>query len=336
MARGRKRIVFYPDKELSKINPKHFILLTGRSNPPLAHAIATNLSVPLHEPISVFADGEIRVKIPINMRRRHVFIIQPTSSPVNDHLMELILMIDAAKRSSAQEITVIIPYYGYSRQDRKERPRVPISSSVVASMIVTAGADRIATVDMHSEQQQGFVKIPWDNLYGSYSLIPVIKQRKLRDIVIAAPDKGGMTRATGYARRLPNASGIALVYKERDIDVNNKSEALAMIGMVKGKDVLLVDDIIDTAGTIVNAANYIKRSGAKSVRAIATHGLFSGEALAKIEKSQMDEVIVTDSIAHRAEVLKNPRITIASIAPLLAEAIRRIETGESLSKDLIL
>ncbi len=336
MPRGNRRASFHPDKELNKINPEHFVLLTGRSNPQLAHAIANNLGVPLHEPISVFSDGEIRVKIPINMRRRHVFIIQPTSNPVNDHLMELILMIDAAKRSSAQEITVIVPYYGYSRQDRKERPRVPISSSVVASMIVTAGADRIATVDMHSEQQQGFVKIPWDNLYGSYSLIPVIKKRKLKDIVIAAPDKGGMTRATGYARRLPNASGIALVYKERDIDVNNKSEALAMIGMVKGKDVLLVDDIIDTAGTIVNAANYIKKSGAKSVRAIATHGLFSGEALNRISASNMDEVIVTDSINQRGEVLKNPKITVTSIAPLLAEAIRRIETGQSLSKDLIL
>ena len=336
MARENSQRPVRHDNKLNSIKREHFVLLSGRANPLLARAIAKDLDVPLYEPISSFADGEIRVKIPINMRRRHVFIIQPTSVPVNDHLMELILMIDAAKRSSAQEITVIIPYFGYSRQDRKERPRVPISSSVVADMLVTAGADRIATVDMHSEQQQGFVKIPWDNLYGSYSLIPVIKSRKLKDIVIAAPDKGGMTRATGYARRLPNASGIALVYKERDIDVNNKSEALAMIGDVKGKDVLLVDDIIDTAGTIVNAANYIKRSGAKSVRAIATHGLFSGSALEKIDRSDMDEVIVTDSIRHREEVEKHPRITVVSIAPLLAEAIRRIETGESLSKDLIL
>jgi ribose-phosphate pyrophosphokinase len=310
------------------------VLVTGRANLPLAESIAKLLKRELYNPISIFADGEIRIQVPVNMRQRHVFIIQPTSKPVNDHLMELILMVDAARRSSAKDITVIVPYYGYSRQDRKEKSRVPISSSVVAGMIEHAGANRIVTVDIHSDQQQGFVQIPWDNLYGSYSLIPVINNRNLRDIVVAAPDKGGMTRATGYAKRL-NASGIALVYKERDIDVNNKSETLAFIGDVKGKDVLLVDDMIDTAGTIVNAANYLKSVGARSVRAVATHGLFSGSALEKIDASQMDEVIITDSIDHRDEIKQHKRITVVSIAPLLAEAIRRIDSGESISRDLI-
>ncbi|MBI4080834.1 MAG: ribose-phosphate pyrophosphokinase [Candidatus Levybacteria bacterium] len=312
-----------------------FVLLSGRANPQLARDIAHILRKELYEPVSVFSDGEIRVKIPPNLRRRHVFIIQPTSPPVNDHLMELIFMVDAAKRSSAKEVTVVIPYFGYSRQDRKEMPHVPISSSVVASMITSAGADRVVTVDIHSEQQQGFFKGPWDNLYGSYSLVPVINSRKLKNPVIAAPDKGGMTRATGYARLL-NASDVAVVYKERDVDVNNKSEAMAMIGEVKGRDVLLVDDMIDTAGTTVNAASYLKQKGARSVRAIATHGLFSGPALERIKGSKIDEVIITDSIKHPEAIRKHSKITIVTIAPMLAEAIRRIETGESISRTLIL
>lgn len=327
-----------PKKPSSSIlSPENgFLLVSGRANPPLAHAIASILKHDIFEPVSIFADGEIRVKIPPNLRKRHIFIIQPTTPPdVNGYLMELIFMIDAARRSSAKEITVVLPYFGYSRQDRKEMPHVPISASVVARMIMQAGADRIVTVDIHSEQQQGFINKPWDNLYGSYSLIPVIKSRKLKDIVIATPDKGGMNRATGYAKRL-NASGVALVYKERDIDVNNRSEAMAMIGDVKGKDVLIVDDMIDTGGTIVNAANFIKKAGAKSIRTITTHGLFSGDAISKVENSAIEEVMITDSILHPVEVLKNPKVTVVTIAPLLAEAIRRIETGESISKELIL
>jgi ribose-phosphate pyrophosphokinase len=306
------------------------ILLTGRSHPALARNIAKLLKLELHEPISVFADGEIRVRIAPNLRRGHVFIIQPTAPRVNDSIMELLFMIDAAKRSSAEEVTVIIPYYGYSRQDRKEMPRVPISSSVVANMITTVGASRIITLDIHSEQQQGFTKIPWDNLYGSYSLIPTLKKLKLKNIVIASPDKGGMLRATGYARLL-GAQQVALVYKERDIAVNNQSKALAMIGDVKGNDVLLVDDMLDTGGTIVHAADFIKNQGANSVRVAITHGLFSGEALEKITQSAIEEVIITDTIEQRSEVLRNKKITIVSVAPLLAKAIKRITTGESIS-----
>lgn len=314
---------------------KDFVVLTGRSNPKLARSIGLILKKEVYEPVSIFSDGEIRVKIPLNLRRRHVFIIQPTSHPVNDHLMELIFMIDAARRASAKEITTIIPYFGYSRQDRKEMPRVPISSSVVARMIENAGANRIVTVDIHSEQQQGFVKVPWDNLYGSYSLLPAIKSKKLSNLVVASPDKGGMTRATGYSKLL-HALGIALVYKERDVNINNVSETLAMIGEVRGKDVLLVDDLVDTGGTLVNAVKFLKEKGAKSVRAAITHGVLSGNALEKIDGSVIDELILTDTIMQKEAVEKHPKITIVSTAPLLAETIKRIRTGESISKDLIL
>lgn len=312
-----------------------FVIIAGRSNLKLAFRIASLLKKKLDAPISVFSDGEVRVRVSTNLRRRQVFIIQSTSAPVNDHLMELVLLIDAAKRASATEIVAIVPYFGYSRQDRKEMPRVPISASVMADIIEHVGASRIVTVDIHSEQQEGFVKIPWDNLYGSYSLIPAIKAKKLKNLVIASPDKGGVTRATGYARLL-GADGIAIVYKERDITLNNKSEALEIIGHIQDRNILLVDDILDTAGTIVQAANYLKQKGAKSIMAAVTHGLFSGPALERISKSEIDEVIITDTIPLREEVLKHKKIKVVSLAPLLAKVIKRIQTGESISKDLIL
>lgn len=312
-----------------------FILLVGRANPELAAAIGKILHTEVTCPISVFSDGEIRVRIKPNVRRRKVFLLQPTSAPVNDHLMELVLMADAAKRASASEITAVIPYFGYARQDRKELSRVPISAAAVSSLLVNAGIDRILTVDIHSEQMEGSIKQPWDNLFGSYSLLPVLKKRKLKKLVIAAPDKNGMLRATGYAKLL-NAEGVALVYKERDVTLNNVSNAMGMIGEVKDRDVLLVDDMIDTAGTIVHAANFIKGKGARTVRVAATHGLFSGDALKKISESAIEEMVVTDTIKPKDEVIKNKKITIVSVAPLLAEAIRRIKTGESISKALIL
>lgn len=320
---------------LTSPDSNEYIILTGRSNTKLAHAVAKILQKDVYEPISVFSDGEIRVRIEPNMRRRHVFIIQSTSVPVNDHLMELVLMADAAKRASASEVIAVIPYYGYSRQDRKEMSRVPISSSVVANMICNAGADRILTIDIHSQQQEGFVPYPWDDVYASYSLVPVLKARKFKSLVIASPDKGGMTRATGYAKLL-QAEGVAVVYKERDVALNNKSEALDMIGNVAGKDVLLVDDMIDTAGTIVNAANFIKQKGAKTVRVVATHGLFSGPAIERIDNSDIDEVFITDTINMPEAVLKSKKISVVTVAPLVAGAIERIQTGESLSKGLIL
>ncbi|MDO8657454.1 MAG: ribose-phosphate pyrophosphokinase [Candidatus Levybacteria bacterium] len=317
------------------LNSNDFVLLTGTANLSLSQKIALILKKDLNESVSVFSDGEIRIRIPINLRRRIVYIIQPTPAKVNDNIMELILLIDAAKRASAKEVVAIIPYFGYSRQDRKEMPRVPISASVIASMVEHAGADRIVTIDIHSEQQEGFVQKPWDNLYSSYSLLPEIKKRKLSNLIVASPDKGGVTRATGYAKLL-GAEGIAIVYKERDITLNNKSEAMAMVGNVQNKDVLLVDDMLDTGGTIVNAASYIKQKGARSVRVAVTHGLFSGQAINKINKSIIDEVIVTDTVSLKDEIMNSPKITVVSVAPLLAEAIKRIQTGESISEDLIL
>jgi ribose-phosphate pyrophosphokinase len=316
-------------------NHEEFILLTGRANPELAHAIGKKLGIEITNPITAFSDGEIRVRIKSNLRRRTVFIIQPTSAPVNDNLMELILMADAARRASATEIVAVIPYYGYSRQDRKEMSRVPISSSVVAKMLVTAGVDRILTVDIHSEQQEGFIHEPWDNLFGSYSILPELQKRNLTNLVVASPDKGGILQATAYAKLL-GAKEIAVVYKQRDINLNDVSNTLAMIGEVEGKNVLLVDDMISTAGTIANAANHIKMKGAKSIRVAATHGIFSGDALKYIQDSAIEELLITDTIAQPEIVRNNPKITIVSVAQLLAEAILRVKSGKSISEDLIL
>lgn len=206
-----------------------FGLFSGTANPQLAKAVGALLGVSVDHPVTTFADGEIRVTLPHNIRRNPVYIIQPTSRPVNDHIMQLLLMIDAAKRASASEINAIIPYFGYCRQDRKERSRVPISSALVAKMLYTSGATKVLTLDIHSDQQQGFFDGPWDNLFGSYSLVPHIKKRKLKNLVVAAPDKGGVPRAIAFARRL-EADGIAIVYKERDLEVSNKSEAMDLIG----------------------------------------------------------------------------------------------------------
>lgn len=307
------------------------VLLSGRANLPLAESIAKILHTEVSCPISVFSDGEIRVRIQPNLRRRMVFIIQSTSSPVNDYIMELVFMADAAKRASASEVTAVIPYFGYARQDRKEMSRVPISAAAVSSLLINAGIDRILTIDIHSEQMEGSIKHPWDNLYGSFSLLPVLREKKLQNLVVTAPDKNGMLRATGYAKLL-NADGVALVYKERDVTLNNVSNTMGMIGEVKGKDVLMVDDMVDTAGTIVHAANFIKERGARSVRVAATHGLFSGDALQKINDSAIEEMVVTDTILPKEEVAKDKKITIVSVAPLLAEAIRRLITGESISQ----
>jgi ribose-phosphate pyrophosphokinase len=312
-----------------------FILLTGRANPELAQSVAKILKTEVTCPISSFSDGEIRVRIKPNLRRRKIFLIQPTSYPVNDNIMELVLMADAAKRASASEINAIIPYFGYQRQDRKEMSRVPISAAAVSSLLVNAGIDRILTIDIHSEQMEGSIKKPWDNLYASYSLVPVLKKLKLKNLVVAAPDKGGVLQTVGYSKLL-NAEGIAFAYKQRELSKNDVSSPLGMIGEVKNKDVLMVDDVISTAGTIVHAANYMKEKGARSIRVAATHGVFADEALKIINESAIDEVIITDTVKPREEVLKNKKITIVSVAPLLAEAIKRVTTGESISQALIL
>lgn len=315
-------------------NSNGFVLLTGTANLPLAKDIAKILGKDADETVTIFSDGEKRIIIPENLRKRNVFIIQPTCPPTDTNIMELLLIIDAAKRASAAEVSAIIPYFGYSRQDRKDRPRVPISASLIARLIEFAGADRILTLDIHSEQEPGFVKIPWDNLYSSYSLIPELKKYFGSDSVIASPDKGGVPKATFYADLL-DADGIAIVFKERDTEKMNESRVLDMIGHVEGKDVLIVDDMIDTAGTICDAAKLFKERGAKSISAIATHGLFSGSAPKKIADSPISKIFITDSVPLRAEMLNNPKIVVISVAKLLAEAINCIYNGDSISEKLI-
>lgn len=311
-----------------------FVLLTGTANLKLAKDIADILGKKVDETVSVFADGEKRIIIPENLRKREVFIIQPTCPPVDANIMELLLIIDAAKRSSASEISAIIPYFGYARQDRKDRPRVPISASLIARLIEFAGADRILTVDIHSEQEPGFVEIPWDNLYGSYSFLPELKKHFGKNLIVVSPDKGGVPKATFYANLL-DAAGVAIVFKERDALRINESKTLGMIGDVQDKDVLIVDDMIDTAGTICDAANLMKEQGAKSVSVAATHGLFSGPALDRIKDTVLDKIFITDTVPIRKEILENPKFIVISIARLLAEAINCIYKGDSMSGKLI-
>lgn len=306
-----------------------FVLLTGTANLDLAKKVGAFLGKTVHQTVSRFADGEIRVIIPENIRKRNVFLIAPTCPPVDTNLMELLLIIDAARRASAKEISVVIPYFGYARQDRKEQPRVPLSAALVSDLIEHSGASRIVSVDIHSEQEQGFVKIPWENLYASYSLVPILKKKFGKNLVIASPDKGGVLRATAYARLL-NAQSMAIVYKERDVKHKNLSESLDLIGDVKGKEVLLVDDMIDTAGTLIGAVELLIKKGAKSISAVVTHGLFSPPAMERINKSQLSEVFVTDTVPQNPD----GKIKVISIAKLLAEAIKCIYTGESISKKL--
>jgi len=309
------------------------VILSGSSNTDLAARIAGKLKRRVYFPCTQFADGEIRVRIPVTLRKQDVYIIQSTSPDTNKHLMELLLMVDAAKRASAKELSLIIPYFGYSRQDRKDQPRVPVSSALISRLLKTAGADRIVTLDIHSDQQQGFFDGPWDNLYASYILLPAIKLLKVPNLVIVSPDKGGTLRANAYAKRL-QADGIALVYKERDTNLKNESKALDMIGDVEGENCMIVDDIIDTGGTIINAANLLKQRGAKRIHVSATHGLFSNNAVQKLHDSVIEKIIITDSIHIEGMELTN-KFKIASVSKLLGEAIKRIENGTSLSLGLL-
>ncbi|MBI2597204.1 ribose-phosphate diphosphokinase [Candidatus Daviesbacteria bacterium] len=315
-------------------NSNGFVLITGTANLKLAKDVAKILGQRVWETVTTFADGEKRIIIPENLRKREVFIIQPTCPPVDSSIIELFLIIDAAKRSSASEVTAIIPYFGYSRQDRKDRPRVPISASIMARLIEYAGADRILTIDIHSEQEPGFVEIPWDNLYSSYSLLPVLKERFPRNLVVASPDKNGVARATFYAELL-KADGIAIGFKERDTSQRNKSKVMDMIGNVKDKDVLLVDDMIDTGGTIVDAADLIQSRGAKSISVAATHGIFSDPAPQRIKVAPIDKIFITDTIPIRQDLLRSGKVVIISVAKLLAEAIGCIYNGDSMSEKLI-
>ena len=306
-------------------------LLACNANRPLAEAIADYLDMRLtRSEVKSFADEEIFVRIDENVRGEDVFVIQSTSFPANDNLMQLLIMMDALKRASARRITAVIPYFGYARQDRKTDGRTPISAKLVANLISTAGADRVLTVDLHAGQIQGFFDIPTDNLFGSPVMIDDIKERYGKDkIVVVSPDVGGVVRARSLAKRLDDAD-LAIVDKRRP--EAGKSEVMNIIGDVSGKRCIMLDDMCDSGGTLANAAAALKEHGAKSVAAYVSHGVLSGKAVDRIEKSVLDELVMTDTIAPSDVAKKSKSIRILPIAPLLGEAIRRIANEESVSK----
>jgi ribose-phosphate pyrophosphokinase len=306
-------------------------LMSGNSNLPLVKAIATYLELPITE-VSVrrFADEEIFVEIHENVRGEDVFVVQSTAYPANDNLMELLICIDALKRASAKRITAVLPYFGYARQDRKPGPRTPISAKLVANLITVAGADRVLSVDLHAGQIQGFFDIPTDNLYAAPVMSADIQARfKGQAITVVSPDVGGVVRARALAKRLDNAP-LAIVDKRRERP--GESEVMNIIGDVEGRFCVLVDDIVDSAGTLCNAAAALREGGASDVVAYCTHGVLSGGAVPRVEKSALRELVVTDSIAcYEAASAAAGKIRILTIAPLLAEAIRRIADESSVS-----
>ncbi len=303
-------------------------VLGGNANPSLTAEICQKLGIKQTEVfVGRFSEGEIRVHIRENIRGQDVFIVQPTCPPVNDNLMELLILIDAVRRASADRITAVVPYYGYARQDRKDQPRVPITAKLVANLIVAAGANRVLTMDLHASQLQGFFDIPVDHLYAINVLSEYFKERQIGDLVIVSPDVGGIKMARAYAKRL-NA-GLAIVDKRRMSP--EKTEVMHILGEVKGKNVVMVDDIIATAGSLVDAVHALKSSGAKGIYAAASHGVFSGPADERIAGcKELIEVVVTNSIPLSKDI-QNPKIKQLSIAPLLAEAITRTHNAESIS-----
>jgi len=303
-------------------------LFSGNANRPLAEEIAQHLHMRLGDAdVSRFSDGEVYVQINENVRGQDVFVIQPTCPPVNDHLMELLVMMDALKRASARRITAVLPYYGYGRQDRKVMPRVPITAKLVADLITTAGCQRVLAVDLHAGQIQGFFDIPVDHLFAAPPVIvDYLVKKDLKDPVLVSPDAGGVERARAIAKRL-NA-GLAIIDKRRDGP--NVAVFMYLIGDVKGKDVVVIDDMIDTAGTLLQAVEAVKREGARRVLACAVHGVLSGPAIKRIQDSALEEVVITNSVPLAPEKA-NPKIHVLSVAPLLAEAIRRIHDEESVS-----
>ena len=304
------------------------LVFSGRANPSLADDICKYLDIPLGKTvIRDFSDKEIYVRIEENVRGRDVFVVQPTCFPGNTNLMELLIMIDALRRSSAKRITAVIPYYGYARQDRKNEPRVPITSKLVADLVVTAGADRVLTVDLHAGQIQGFFNIPVDHLFAINVLIDYIKEQKLEDLIVISPDAGGVERARAYAKRLN--SSLAIIDKRRDIP--NEAKAMNIIGDVKGKIAFIVDDMIDTAGTLMEATDALLGAGAREVHACCSHPVLSGPAGERIASSPIKTVITTNTIPLNGELEKNSKIKVLSVASLLGEAILRIHQETSVS-----
>jgi ribose-phosphate pyrophosphokinase len=310
------------------MNHDRLKVFSGNAHPALAREICHWLDKPLADAeIRQFSDGEIHLQIQENVRGEDVFVIQPTSTPVDRNLMELLLILDALKRASAKRITAVLPYYGYARQDRKDRPRVPISARLVAAVLETAGADRVLTLDLHAAQIQGFFDIPVDHLFSAPVMIEYFRTLQLSDITVVSPDAGGVERARAFAKRLN--SPLAIIDKRRE--EANVAEVMNVVGEVKGRHCMIVDDIIDTAGTLVKGAEALLEKGAASVTACATHAVLSGGAVARIEASLLKEVVVTNSIPLSEETRKSGRIKSLSIAKLLAEAIRSIHEETSVS-----
>jgi ribose-phosphate pyrophosphokinase len=305
------------------------VLFTGNANPALAQEIATNLGIELGKAsVGRFSDGETTVEIQQNVRGREVFVLQSTCAPTNDNLMELLVMVDALKRASAQRITAVIPYFGYARQDRRPRStRVPISARVVADLLETVGVERVLTMDLHADQIQGFFRIPVDNIYASPVLLSDLQAKKYEDLVVVSPDVGGVVRARALAKQL--GCDLAIIDKRRP--KANVSEVMHVIGEIDGRNCVIMDDMIDTAGTLVKAAEVLKERGAKSVYAYCTHAVFSGPAIERIKASHLDEVVITNTIPLAEAAKGTTKIRQLSTAFLFAETIRRITDGDSVT-----
>ena len=308
----------------------YMAVFSGSANPQLAQTVADNLHIPLGKAdINRFSDGEIAVEIKENVRGKDVFILQPTCAPTNDNLMEIVLLADALRRSSAGRITAVIPYFGYARQDRRPRSaRVPISAKVVADMLSIAGIDRVMMVDLHSDQIQGFFDVPEDNLYGTPVLLRDLKQQNYEDLMVVSPDVGGVVRARAMAKLLGDAD-LAIIDKRRARA--NESQVMHIIGDVSGRDCVIVDDIVDTAGTLCKAAQALKDNGARRVVGYITHPVLSGKAIETIKNSALDELVVTDTIPLSETAMACGNIRQVSIAAMIAESLRRINNEESIS-----
>jgi ribose-phosphate pyrophosphokinase len=304
-------------------------IFTGNSNPALANKICECLHVPLGAArVRTFSDGEIMIEITENVRGRDVYVIQSTCAPTNNNLMELLIMTDALKRASAATITAVIPYYGYARQDRKAAPRTPITAKLVADLITTAGVDRVVTIDLHAGQIQGFFNIPVDNLYAAPVILDYLKNRfDGEEVVMVSPDAGGTERARAFAKRL----GCTLAVIDKRRTGPNVAEVMHLIGDVRGKIAIILDDMIDTAGTLTQAAKALKENGAKAIYACATHGVLSGPAIERINNSDIEEIVLTDTIPLGDKEQQTGKVRMLSVADLLAEAIRRIHEDESVS-----
>ncbi|MBI2884967.1 MAG: ribose-phosphate pyrophosphokinase [Candidatus Omnitrophica bacterium] len=316
---------------MPRVTPKQLAselsVFSGNANPRLADAICRFLGVKLSDCfVGRFSEGEIRVKINENVRGKDVFVVQPTCSPPNDNLMELLIMIDALRRASAKRITAVVPYYGYARQDRKDQPRVPITAKLVANLITTAGADRVITMDLHAGQIQGFFDIPLDHLYAINVMAQYVKRKRLKPLVVVSPDVGGIKMARAYAKRL--GAGLAIVDKRRTSP--EATEVMHILGEVKGCVCLMVDDLIATGSSLMEAARALHQQGAKAIYGAITHAVLSGNAFDNINRSPLTELIVTDTIPLSKEK-RHPKLTVLSVAPLLGEAIRRIHYSQSIS-----